>query len=310
MDLAGNISQTKTSETNFRNFVTVIKIEMLRCFGAVAQAGNLADAAIRLGRTQSALSMTLKQLEEHLGQPLFESERKSRLSPLGHEVFRLAQQQLRQFDDTIDAIESAAQAPQGLLRVASIPSVADLLLPQSIGELTRRHPSLSIDVRDMDTAGVVDTLLQGHAELGIVSGKPKLNGVEQVTLFEDRFGLLCARDHKLAKESEPPGFDVVFSSNFIRNNLCALIDTPEVQFALPNAKVTVHNTHTLLAMVRSGIWTTILPETVAHAPADTLVFREIAGLQEKRSVSMLIRTRTQFPRFVEEFAEIIKTFVA
>ena len=65
---------------------------MLCCFGAVAQTGNLADAAIRLGRTQSALSMTLKQLGEHLGQPLFEGERKNRLFPLGDEVFRLAQQ--------------------------------------------------------------------------------------------------------------------------------------------------------------------------------------------------------------------------
>ena len=278
---------------------------MLRCFGAVAQAGNLADAAIRLGRTQSALSMTLKALEEHLGQPLFESERKNRLSPLGQEVFRLAQQQLRQFDDTVGAIEAAALAPQGLLRVASIPSVADLLLPQSIGELTRHHPSLSIDVRDMDTAAVVDALLQGHADLGIVSGKPKLNGVRQVTLFEDRFGLLCAPGHDLARKPAPPGLDDVFSSQFVRNNLCALIDAPEVQSALPRAKVTVHNTHSLLAMVRSGIWTTILPETVAIAPADGLTFREIAGLDERRTVSMLLRTRTQFPSLVEDLAEII-----
>ena len=42
----------------------MIKIEMLRCFSAVARSGNLADAAARLGRTQSAVSMTLKQLED------------------------------------------------------------------------------------------------------------------------------------------------------------------------------------------------------------------------------------------------------
>ena len=283
----------------------MIKIEMLRCFAAVAQAGNLADAAIRLGRTQSALSMTLKQLEEHLGQPLFESERKSRLSPLGQEIFGLAQQQLRQFDHTISAIESAAQSPQGLLRVASIPSATSLLLPRSIGEMTNRHPSLSIELRDMDTSMVIDALLQGHADLGLVSGKPKLNGVEQIDLFEDRFGLLCASNHDLARKPDLPGFDMVFASRFIRNNLCALIDAPEVQSALRKAKVVVHNTHSLLAMVRSGNWTTILPEAVANAPSDGLAFREIAGLTATRSVSLLIRTRTRFPVLVEEFAEII-----
>ena len=44
-----------------------IKIEMLRCFCTVAQTGNLTEAADRLGRTQSAVSMTLKQFESHLG---------------------------------------------------------------------------------------------------------------------------------------------------------------------------------------------------------------------------------------------------
>ncbi len=288
----------------------MIKIEMLRCFGAVVQAGNLADAAIRLGRTQSALSMTLKQLEDHLGRPLFEGERKNRLSPLGQEVFRLAQQQLRQFDDTIDAIEAAAQSPQGILRIASIPSVADLLLPQSIAELTNHHPALSIDVRDMDTASVIDTLLQGHADVGIVSGNPSLNGVEQVTLFEDRFGLLCARDHDLAKTPDPPGIDDVFSSRFVRNNLCALIQAPAVRQALPQAKVTVHNTHSLLAMVRSGIWTTILPQTVANAKNDTLIFRNISGLHDKRQVSMLIRKRPKHPEYFEDFIEIVQNFSA
>ena len=48
-----------------------IKIEMLRCFVAVAEHGNLNDAANRLGRTPSAVSMSLKQLTDHLGAPLF-----------------------------------------------------------------------------------------------------------------------------------------------------------------------------------------------------------------------------------------------
>ena len=55
---------------------------MLRCFCTVAQTGNLAEASNRLGRTQSALSMTLKQFEDHLGKKLFEGERKNRLTPM------------------------------------------------------------------------------------------------------------------------------------------------------------------------------------------------------------------------------------
>jgi DNA-binding transcriptional LysR family regulator len=62
---------------------------MLRNFVAVAALGNLNDAADRLGRAPSAVSMSLKQLEEHLGAPLFASDRKNRLTALGR--FTLAE---------------------------------------------------------------------------------------------------------------------------------------------------------------------------------------------------------------------------
>ncbi|MCE8555792.1 LysR family transcriptional regulator [Ruegeria sp. 1NDH52C] len=284
----------------------MIKIEMLRCFSTVAQTGNLADAAMRMGRTQSALSMTLKQLEEHLGQRLFENERKNRLTPLGQEVFRFAQQQLRQFDDTIQAIEAAARAPQGLLRVASIPSASGLALPGAIETMMQRHPSLDLELRDMDSGRVVDAILQGQADLGIVSGQPVLNGVESETLFEDAYGLLCATGHPLAQQPQAPDIDAVFASGFIRNSLCGLIEAPEIRAALPRARITVHNTHSLLAMVRTGKWVTILPRSVARVQPTELTFRPIAGLEEQRSVSLLIHTRTQFPQLVAEFADILR----
>lgn len=289
----------------FRKIEVSIKIEMLRCFSVVAQTGNLADAAVRLGRTQSALSMTLKQLEEHLGQRLFENERKNRLTPLGKEVFRLARQQLRQFDDTIGSIESAASAPQGLLRIASIPSATGLALPASIALLMERHPSLKVELRDMDTGLVIEALLQGQADVGIVSGSPSLSGIKQEALFEDSFGLLCAASHELACKSTHPNLSDVFRSAFIRNNLCALIEASDVKAALSSATITVHNTYSLVAMVRTGLWTTILPQTVAHILPEELVFVPISDLKATRSVSLLISMRSQFPEVVEEFAEIL-----
>ena len=133
-----------------------IKIEMLRCFAVVAQTGNLAEAAARLGRTQPAISMMLKQLEENIGARLFQGERKNQLSPLGAQVFELAQQQLRQFDQTIEAIHSTARAPQGLIRIVSVPSVVGLVVPQAIQNMARTYPGLKFDLRDADTGQVVD----------------------------------------------------------------------------------------------------------------------------------------------------------
>ena len=209
-----------------------IKIEMLRCFSIVAQTGNLAEAAIQLNRTQSAISMTLKQLEEHLGESLFESERKNRLTPLGKQVFELAQQQLRQFDHTIKSIETLSHSPGGLLRVVSIPSVAALVFPTAIELLTQRYPRLKLELRDTDTEQVNDALVQGHADIGIASGDYPLNGVKRTLMLKDPFGLVCAPDHPLARQHRRPTLQQVLSSKFVMNNLCRLIEAPDVRDAM------------------------------------------------------------------------------
>ena len=54
-----------------------IKLEMLRVFRVVAEFGTLAAASRNLGRTPSAISMTLSQLEDQIGAPLFETDRKT-----------------------------------------------------------------------------------------------------------------------------------------------------------------------------------------------------------------------------------------
>ena len=131
MDAIKNFSQTRTSEENFRKTeVLAIKIEMLRCFAAVARSGNLADAAEALGRTPSAVSMMLKQFEAHLGAPLFESERKSRLTALGAFTLGEATRELDHFERSVAAIENFARAKSGFVRIAAVPSVAEAILPE------------------------------------------------------------------------------------------------------------------------------------------------------------------------------------
>ena len=98
-----------------------IKIEMLRCFREVARSGNLTDAAQVLKRTPSAVSMMLKQFESHLGEPLFETDRKNKLTALGVFVLEQAERELLHFDNTVRVIESYANASHGHVRIATVP---------------------------------------------------------------------------------------------------------------------------------------------------------------------------------------------
>ena len=81
-----------------------IKIEMLRCFATVVKHGSLSEAADALGRTPSAVSMMLKQFEDHIGAPLFETARKSRLTPVGDLIYEEARREVTHFENTVTAM--------------------------------------------------------------------------------------------------------------------------------------------------------------------------------------------------------------
>ena len=69
-----------------------------------AAQGTLAGAAAALGRTPSAVSMMLAQFEKEVGGALFETDRKSRLTPLGQLVLEESHRATDAFDKSTDAI--------------------------------------------------------------------------------------------------------------------------------------------------------------------------------------------------------------
>ncbi|NOD49424.1 MULTISPECIES: LysR family transcriptional regulator [unclassified Ruegeria] len=282
-----------------------LKIEMLRCFCTVAQTGNLSEAADRLGRTQSAVSMTLKQLEDHLGKKLFVGERKNHLSALGEQVFELSLKQVRQFDQTVQSIEAAAHAANGLIRIASVPSVAALVFPSVLEHMTHRFPGVKVELMDADTRQVLDALAEGKADIGIASGFHPVKGVKAHLFFEDQFGLVCAADHPFNKKAVPPSVNDVVTPSFVRNALCDLIETPEFVKAVEEANVTIHNTQSLITMVGTGKWVTILPQTVARIIPESMAFRTLSDLPDRRQVYLYVKERPRFKALADECSAFI-----
>ncbi len=283
-----------------------IKIEMLRCFSTVAQTGNLAEAANRLGRTPSAISMTLKQLEDHLGQRLFASDRKNRLTPLGAYVLEHARSELRQFDSTIRAIEAYAVSPKGLIQIAAVPSIAAMIFPGLIEDFAKLHPGVSVEIRDMDSANILDALTRGQIDIGIAASSGVVRGVTQARLFSDAFGLFCSQSHPLAQETRTLSLADLAGQDLVRNELCARITHPGFQLMLNEARVSAQNTLSLISMVRSDNWVTVLPRAVVNIAPDYLAFRPLSDLQEFRTVDLLMRTDRMDEPFVSDFASLVQ----
>lgn len=269
-----------------------IKVEMLRCFAAVAESGNLADAADKLGRTPSAVSMMLKQFEDHLGAALFESERKSRLTPLGAFALREATRELDHFERTVASIDNFARSKAGYVRIAAVPSVAEKILPQVVRSFLAERPGVRIDIRDMDSAGVLRELGRERVDIGLATGVGAGAEIESDSLFSDAFGVVCRADHPLAASKAPLSWDALKSWPYISSGITALIDSKSFQQVSSSSLLVVRNTTSLLAMVRADVGVTVLPRLVVDAADADLVFLTVADQAARRSIDILKRAHT------------------
>jgi DNA-binding transcriptional LysR family regulator len=260
-----------------------MKLEHLRMFLAVVDAGELAQAGDRVGRTPAALSMTLKQLESELGGPLFEGERKIRLSPLGVYVRAHAQRAIAEYDSAVAHMLRYASGALGTAKVAAVPSAATRLLPQVIGLMRRQYPRVRVDLRDIDSAAVGSAVASGAVDFGVATLPEPLPGILAEPLFADRFVLVCPAGHSLTKLGRD-----VDAAEFIANGLCARFNVPEVAALVEDSLLTVRNTTSLLTFVEQGFGVTILPALAVPA-ADGLAILPLADQSAARSLELLTR---------------------
>ena len=281
-----------------------IKLEMLRCFVTVARHGSLSDAADALGRTSSAVSMMLRQFEDHIGSPLFETARKSRLTPLGESIFEEASREVSHFENTIAAIEGLARSEFGNLRLAVTPSVATTILPPVILRFMQEHPGVQIDIRDMDSAAITRELLRERADIGIgtLAG---IDGMQRHELFSDAFGVVCRKDHQLAKDWDDLSWDDLHEHTFIANGLCGQITDPSFAPILEKSRLMVPNTASLLALIRAGDGITVLPQRALPETLDDLAFLPLTDVTARRTVQMIARPPNLLLPIARDFVKLM-----
>jgi DNA-binding transcriptional LysR family regulator len=281
-----------------------IKIEMLRCFTTVARHGSLSDAAEALDRTPSAVSMMLKQFEDHIGAPLFETARKSRLTPIGELIFEEARREVTHFENTVAVIEGLSRSELGYLRLAVTPSVASAVLPRAISSFAQQHPNVQVDIRDMDSAAIAHELSRERADIGIGT-LAQVEGMQRTKLFSDAFGVVCRRDHPLADDWDQLTWASMTDHVLIANGLCEQITDPDFAPILAKSRLMVRNTASLLALVREGVGITVLPRLTVTGLQDDVVFLPLADVTARRTVHMMSQPMNVMMPAAREFLKLI-----
>ena len=122
-------------------------LELLRAFVAVAECGGFSPAARSLNRTQSAVSLQIKRLEERLGAQLFErSSRRVALSEAGGGFLPYARRMLRLQEEAREAIGRSGQ--KEVLRLGLPDEQAMAYLADLLGPFAQEHPEVQLASHD------------------------------------------------------------------------------------------------------------------------------------------------------------------
>jgi len=284
-----------------------LKLEQLRVFVAVAECGAIAEAAEQIGRTTSAVSMTLSQIENQIGGKLFDGERKSKLTPLGAYSLQQAKRAVDEHQRAVNDIRRFASGEEGLTKIAVVPSVATRVLPRAIDQLRQQLPRLEVDIRDIDSAAIHDVIQAGLVDFGIAS-LPNDDNLDAEFLLEDSYRLICRPDHPLGKLKRAIKWDDINPREFIVNGLCVHIDDAELQTIVKASSLYMHNTLSILAFVEGGFGITLLP-ALTRPHSNQFRALPIANLEIKRELYILKRKTASLSPIDLRLIEAIRSSV-
>ena len=278
---------------------SAINLRHLRAFAAVARDASFTRAAERLLLSQSALTVTVRQLEDHLGVALFNrTTRQVALTVDGETLLVAAERIIGDFERALADVSATARQRRGRVPIAVLPSLATRLMPALVRGFHEAYPDIRITLRDDNGRGVHRQVLDRDVELGICNVWRDYPELEFTPLTSDRFGLVCRRDDPLAREDGPYNWAGIDQGRpFIMaadtGFYTALHDTPEFVERCPTPAGEVLVMVTMLDMVRAGLGITLLPELARPAAVESeLVFRRLTNPVVYRHLC-LIRRRNE-----------------
>jgi DNA-binding transcriptional LysR family regulator len=146
-----------------------LDLDTLRTLVVANDLGGYGQAATRLGRTPSAISLQMKKLQADVGATIFrKSGRGVALTEAGEIVLRYARRMLALNDEVLDTVRGASLA--GRIRIGVSQDFAETVLPRALSQFTKHYPLVQLEVRIEGNAVLVEAVSKGEIDLVLVVG--------------------------------------------------------------------------------------------------------------------------------------------
>lgn len=285
----------------------------LQVFLTVAREGSFSRAAERLYRTQPAVSLAIRKLEESLGQPLFvRGARPVRLTDAGQLLREYAERLLNLRDEVKKGLLDLEGLKRGELSLGVNESSIHALLP-ALAKFREAHPGVQVRLHRMFSRDIPHEVVNYRLDLGAVSYVPRDAQLQATEILKDELTFVVPPKHHLAKRREV-GIEELGKEQFIahivespfRRRVIELFARHHTPLNMPMEMPTIES---IKRTVQMGLGVAIVPRMcvnweIHHGSLKEIKIRE---LNIPRHLYIVSRRGARLPHAASEFLRLLKS---
>jgi len=253
----------------------------LSLFRHVVEAGSITRGAERANLALAAASTRVRNMEDALGAPLLVRTRHGvRPTQAGRTLITHARTMLAQSERLREDLSAYAGGLAGQIRVLSNTNALTEFLPDALSSFLTEHPHVSVDLEERLSDEIVGLIAEGVGDIGIVASTVDPGRLTTYPFRSDRFVLVVAKSHPLAKRS------AIAFADILEHDFVGLDRSSAAQrfFADKAARlgrplrlrVQLRSFDAVCRLVECGVGVGIVPATTATRAARSMAIETIA----------------------------------
>src|SRR5579863_4418804 len=293
--------------------MTSMELSQLETFLAVAEERSFSRAAVRLHRTQPAISQVIRKLEESIGESLFDrAARDGSLTAAGALLRDYALRLLALRREAASALGELKSMERGHLQLAANEYTCMYLLP-AVDAFRREFPHVGVTVHRMLASRIPEELNLRTFELGVVSFRPDPEQFRTVAVYGDSLDLIVSPQHALAK-AERVSINDLGSELFVAHNVASplrrkVIETFQRYRTPLNMAIELPTIEAIRRFVAMGNGVALVPHLAVARELETgdLVQVVVEELEIKRVLRLVHRRQATLSYAARAFLKTVRS---
>ena len=288
----------------------------LSLFRDVVEAGSITRGAERAHLALAAASTRIRHMEEALGAALLVRGRQGvTLTQAGRTLLQHARVILRQAERLREDLGAYAGGVGSQIRVLSNTNALTEFLPEALSSFLAAYPTVSIELEERLSDEIVGLIAEGVADVGIVAGTVDPGSLETFPYRRDRFVLVVANEHPLAKRAKV-SFAQVLDRDFVgldrASALQRFLADKAARIGRPlRLRIQLRSFDAVCRLVEKNVGVGIVPETTARRAVKTMAITivTLTDAWAVRDLTICVRSFAELPSYARELVTHLRAEV-